>query len=156
MIWNNTFIQICVARLVLITWLNYVSSTTISTVLSRLSRYNILNRVLDIMVSLTLQHRRTHNLLLISKLLNQRETTSPFTLIIDILEQSGKPLLRECIKRANVILLWFYVFEEPVLIFYRPQRMRSYFFPSRLCANHLESEFLYQLTRSRSPTYNEQ
>ncbi|KAI9698005.1 MAG: hypothetical protein M1836_004358 [Candelina mexicana] len=39
-----------------------------------------------------LQHRRTHNLLLISKLLNLRENASPFTLILDSLEQSGKPL----------------------------------------------------------------
>ncbi|TKA79440.1 hypothetical protein B0A49_01035 [Cryomyces minteri] len=48
-----------------------------------------------------LQHRRTHNLLLISKLLNQREAASPFTLVIDSLEQSAKPLLREYVKRAN-------------------------------------------------------
>ncbi|KAL2353220.1 Elongator complex protein 5 [Cryomyces antarcticus] len=48
-----------------------------------------------------LQHRRTHNLLLISKLLNQREAASPFTLVIDSLEQSAKPLLREYVRRAN-------------------------------------------------------
>lgn len=50
------------------------------------------------------QHRRTHNLLLISKLLNQKESASPFTLIVDCLEQSGKPLLREYIRRASVSL----------------------------------------------------
>ncbi|GAB7350294.1 hypothetical protein MBLNU459_g0931t1 [Dothideomycetes sp. NU459] len=54
------------------------------------------------MAPLNLQHRRTHNLLLISKLLNQREAASPFTLVIDSLEQSGKPLLREYIRRANI------------------------------------------------------
>jgi hypothetical protein len=48
------------------------------------------------------QHRRTHNLLLISKLLNQRDAASPFTLVIDSLEQSAKPLIAEQIKRANV------------------------------------------------------
>ncbi len=50
----------------------------------------------------SLQHRRTHNLLLISKLLNQRDAASPFTLIVDNLEQSGKPLVSEYCKRANV------------------------------------------------------
>jgi elongator complex protein 5 len=54
------------------------------------------------MASLQLQHRRTHNLLLISKLLNQRDAASPFTLVLDSLEQSGKPLLAEYVKRANV------------------------------------------------------
>ena|SRR5579871_1926251 len=49
-----------------------------------------------------IQHRRTHNLLLISKLLNGRDSASPFTLVVDSLEQSGRPLLREIIKRAKV------------------------------------------------------
>jgi elongator complex protein 5 len=49
-----------------------------------------------------LAHRRTHNLLLISKLLNQRDNASPFTLVQDTLEQSAKPLIKEYIKRANV------------------------------------------------------
>lgn len=51
-----------------------------------------------------MQHRRAHNLLLISKLLNCRENASPFTLILDSLEQSGKGLVREFIRRANVRL----------------------------------------------------
>jgi elongator complex protein 5 len=50
----------------------------------------------------SIQHRRTHNLLLISKLLNQRDTASPFTLVLDSLEQSAKPLVAEQVKRANV------------------------------------------------------
>jgi elongator complex protein 5 len=50
----------------------------------------------------TIQHRRTHNILLISKLLNQRDASSPFTLILDNLEQSGQPLLAEYTQRANV------------------------------------------------------
>ncbi|KAK4990299.1 hypothetical protein LTR66_003383 [Elasticomyces elasticus] len=54
------------------------------------------------MAPLNLQHRRTHNLLLISKLLNQRETTSPFTLISDTLAQSAKPLVAEYTRRANI------------------------------------------------------
>ena len=52
----------------------------------------------------TLQHRRTHNLLLISKLLNQRDAVSPFTLVLDSLEQSAKPLIGEYVRRAKV---WF-------------------------------------------------
>lgn len=54
------------------------------------------------MPALNLQHRRAHNLLLISKLLSTRDNASPFTLVIDNLEQSGKPVLREFIRRANV------------------------------------------------------
>ncbi|KAI9832539.1 MAG: hypothetical protein M1819_004329 [Sarea resinae] len=50
-----------------------------------------------------LQHRRTHHLLLASKLLNLRENVSPFTLVQDTLEQSGKPLVQEFIRRANVV-----------------------------------------------------
>lgn len=54
-----------------------------------------------------LTHRRTHNLLLINKLLNFRENASPFTLILDSLEQRGKPLLREMMKRAAVCVYLF-------------------------------------------------
>ncbi|KAF2156239.1 hypothetical protein K461DRAFT_310740 [Myriangium duriaei CBS 260.36] len=53
------------------------------------------------MAPVNLEHHRTHNLLLASKLLNQRETASPFTLVLDDLEQSARPLLRDCIKRAQ-------------------------------------------------------
>ncbi|KAF2233106.1 hypothetical protein EV356DRAFT_487357 [Viridothelium virens] len=49
-----------------------------------------------------LERRRTHNLLLISKLLNQRENVSPFTLLLDSLEQSASPLLQEYITRARL------------------------------------------------------
>jgi len=48
------------------------------------------------------QHRRTHNLLLINKLLSCRDNASPFTLVIDSLEQSGKPLVADVIRRAKV------------------------------------------------------
>jgi elongator complex protein 5 len=49
-----------------------------------------------------LEQRRAHNLLLISKLLNQRDASSPFTLVIDSLEQSAKSLIREYIRRAKI------------------------------------------------------
>ena len=49
-----------------------------------------------------LSHRRTHNLLLISKLLNQRDHVSPLTLILDSLEQPAKPLLQEYLRRARL------------------------------------------------------
>jgi elongator complex protein 5 len=54
------------------------------------------------MAPTTIQHRRTHNILLISKLLNQRDASSPFTLVLDNLEQSGQPVLAEYSQRANV------------------------------------------------------
>ncbi|MCJ1433731.1 hypothetical protein MMC27_003095 [Xylographa pallens] len=47
-------------------------------------------------------HHRTHSLLLIQRLLSLPPAASPFTLILDSLEQSGKPLIQEYIWRANV------------------------------------------------------
>lgn len=49
-----------------------------------------------------LQQRRTHNTLLFQKLLNLRDGTSPFTLVLDTLEQSGGPVVREFARRAKV------------------------------------------------------
>ncbi|KAK6507015.1 hypothetical protein TWF481_005469 [Arthrobotrys musiformis] len=49
----------------------------------------------------TVQYRRTHNLLLGTRLLSQRGTPSPFTLILDSLEQSSAPLVEEYIARAK-------------------------------------------------------
>jgi len=49
-----------------------------------------------------IQQRRTHNNLLFQKLLNLRDSASPFTLILDTLEQSGGPLLREFVRRAKI------------------------------------------------------
>lgn len=54
------------------------------------------------MAHTNLSHRRTHNLLLISKLLNQRDHVSPLTLVLDTLEQPAKPLLREYLRRARL------------------------------------------------------
>lgn len=54
------------------------------------------------MASNDLSHWRTHNLLLISKLLNQRDHASPLTLILDTLEQPAKPLLTEYLRRAKL------------------------------------------------------
>ncbi|KAF2097069.1 hypothetical protein NA57DRAFT_77322 [Rhizodiscina lignyota] len=48
-----------------------------------------------------LQHRRTHNLLLIKKLLDCRDNASPFTLVIDSLAQGARHLLREVIVRGK-------------------------------------------------------
>ncbi|EDN08644.1 predicted protein [Histoplasma mississippiense (nom. inval.)] len=47
-------------------------------------------------------HRRTHNLLLISKLLSLRDSTSPLTLLLDSLEQPATPLIKEYIRRAKL------------------------------------------------------
>jgi elongator complex protein 5 len=46
--------------------------------------------------------RRTHNLLLFQKLLNLRDGASPFTLLLDTLEQSAQPVVQEFMVRAKV------------------------------------------------------
>ena len=52
-----------------------------------------------------LQQRRTHNTLLFQKLLNLRDGASPFTLVLDTLEQSGAPVVREFVRRAQVRII---------------------------------------------------
>ncbi|GLI80942.1 hypothetical protein PoHVEF18_009309 [Penicillium ochrochloron] len=54
------------------------------------------------MAPVNLSHRRTHNLLLISKLLSLRDTASPLTLLQDSLEQPATPLIKEYIRRAKL------------------------------------------------------
>ncbi|KAI0007375.1 histone acetylation protein 2 [Xylariaceae sp. FL0662B] len=54
------------------------------------------------MPSSTQAHARSHALLLLQKLLNLRDSASPFTLVLDTLEQSAKPLIREFLSRAKV------------------------------------------------------
>ncbi len=56
-----------------------------------------------------LQQRRTHNTLLFQKLLNLRDGASPFTLILDTLEQDGGDVVREFVRRRKVCfsyLIW--------------------------------------------------
>ncbi|CAJ2508227.1 Uu.00g094130.m01.CDS01 [Anthostomella pinea] len=48
------------------------------------------------------QHARSHALLLLQKLLNLRDSASPLTLVLDTLEQSAKPVIREFMGRAKV------------------------------------------------------
>ncbi|KAL7625123.1 hypothetical protein AAE478_004337 [Parahypoxylon ruwenzoriense] len=47
-------------------------------------------------------HARSHALLLLQKLLNLRDSASPLTLVLDTLEQSAWPLIREFLSRAKV------------------------------------------------------
>lgn len=56
-----------------------------------------------------ISQRRTHNLLLFQKLLNLREGASPFTLLLDTLEQSAQPVVREFMERAKVRSLSFHI-----------------------------------------------
>ncbi|KAI9736852.1 MAG: hypothetical protein M1818_005903 [Claussenomyces sp. TS43310] len=49
-----------------------------------------------------LQQRRTHNSLLFQKLLNLRDGASPFTLVLDTLEQSARPVIKEFMLRAKI------------------------------------------------------
>ncbi|KAI1490346.1 histone acetylation protein 2 [Biscogniauxia mediterranea] len=48
------------------------------------------------------QHARSHALLLLQKLLNLRDSASPLTLVLDTLEQSAKPVVREFMTRAKI------------------------------------------------------
>ncbi|KAK8058367.1 Elongator complex protein 5 [Apiospora phragmitis] len=50
----------------------------------------------------TTQHSRSHALLLFQKLLNLRDSASPLTLILDTLEQSANPIIREFVARARI------------------------------------------------------
>ncbi|KAI1438801.1 Elongator complex protein 5 [Xylaria sp. CBS 124048] len=52
--------------------------------------------------STTQSHARSHALLLLQKLLNLRDSASPLTLVLDTLEQSGRPILREFMTRARI------------------------------------------------------
>ncbi|KAI0108624.1 Elongator complex protein 5 [Nemania sp. FL0031] len=52
--------------------------------------------------STTQSHARSHALLLLQKLLNLRDSASPLTLVLDTLEQTGKPILREFMTRAQI------------------------------------------------------
>jgi len=56
-----------------------------------------------------LQQRRTHNTLLFQKLLNLRDGASPFTLVLDTLEQSGGCVVKEFVRRAKVRFFIFYI-----------------------------------------------
>lgn len=46
-------------------------------------------------------HSRSHSLLLLQKLLNLRDGSSPLTLLLDNLEQGAAPVVREYINRAK-------------------------------------------------------
>lgn len=108
-----------------------------------------------------LSHRRTHNVLLISRLLNQREGASPFTLVLDNLEQPATPLLKEYIRRVNVCISFTplfggYFFTYTCLVSFRrllspranpmsssPRRI-PFSFPSRLLMLHQASIISYR------------
>ncbi|KAI1039892.1 hypothetical protein LB505_007114 [Fusarium chuoi] len=47
-------------------------------------------------------HARSHSLLLLQKLLNLRDGSSPLTLVIDNLEQPARPVLSEFVLRAKI------------------------------------------------------
>ncbi|KAI4120253.1 MAG: hypothetical protein LQ338_007150 [Usnochroma carphineum] len=63
-----------------------------------------------------LQHRRTHNLLLVQKLLSFRSETSPFTLVLDSVEQGAGGLVREITRGAKAskthIIYVFYTYQK--------------------------------------------
>jgi len=70
------------------------------------------------MADRVLQHRRVHNLLLIQKLLGLRGDSSPFTLILDTVEQSARSLLEHYIQNAKVAKI------DVVFVSYETQMQR--------------------------------
>jgi hypothetical protein len=64
-----------------------------------------LSKFISNMAPSLLQQRRTHNTLLFQKLLNLRDGASPFTLLLDNLEQRSGSVVREFVRRAKVSLL---------------------------------------------------
>lgn len=69
------------------------------TSVSKLARFVCLNLE---MAPSTSAHRRSHSLLLVQKLLNLRDGASPLTLVLDSLDQTAWPLIREFSLRAKV------------------------------------------------------
>ena len=61
-------------------------------------------------------HARSHALLLLQKLLNLRDGASPLTLVLDSLEQSGRPVVREFMARAKVGLNNYYPRPVPLSV----------------------------------------
>ncbi|PHH61726.1 hypothetical protein CDD81_8018 [Ophiocordyceps australis] len=64
-------------------------------------------------------HARSHSILLLQRLLNLRDGASPLTLVLDNLEQTAGPLLREYMTRAKisrtkVILVSFATLNKPI------------------------------------------
>ena len=55
-----------------------------------------------------LHHRRTHNLLLIQKILSKPDT-SPFTLVLDSVEQGAGALVRLCVGVGAVSAFLFFL-----------------------------------------------
>lgn len=59
-------------------------------------------------------HARSHALLLLQKLLNLRDGASPLTLVLDTLEQSGRPVIREFMVRAKAC--FFFLLSSLLLV----------------------------------------
>lgn len=81
-------------------------------------------------------HSRSHSLLLVQKLLNLRDSASPLTLVLDTIEQSASPLLREFMSRAKVSHT---IPSDVVTIAKRRPRY------------HVRKQYLFLTPRSRSP-----
>ncbi|KAF2397246.1 hypothetical protein EJ06DRAFT_551266 [Trichodelitschia bisporula] len=95
------------------------------------------------MAASQMQHRRTHNLLLISKILSCRDNASPFTLVIDSLEQSARPLVHEMIKRAHAskVGIIFVSFETVV----KPKDVDHFIDASAIPPQHLSYQIKVEI-----------
>jgi hypothetical protein len=103
-----------------------------------------------------LQQRRTHNTLLFQKLLNLRDGASPFTLVLDSLEQRSGPVVREFAKRAKVRISYLTPWKEAEIMQRRELGYPKYEAPVRCCrpavvTYHLAlSQFSLTFERERS------
>ncbi|KAM0797624.1 Elongator complex protein 5 [Usnea florida] len=66
-----------------------------------------------------LNHRRQHNILLLKKVLEARDGASPFTLVLDSVEQSARGLVALCVERArasktDVVFVSYETLKAPV------------------------------------------
>ena len=111
-------------------------------------QYFFLSRRSSSVVSMptgNLSHRKTHNLLLITRLFSLRENTSPFTLILDSLEQSAKLVQKEFVQRARVRIINIPESNHQNTFtksyHRRPSKVTSYLYHSKLCKNLQVSTF---------------
>lgn len=89
-----------------------------------------------------LAQRRTHNLLLFQKLLNLRDGASPFTLLLDTLEQSALPVAHEFMTQAKVSAMCTFV---PTSITLLPVQFA--FFKTLSTVHYLIGAFVWAVRR---------
>lgn len=93
-----------------------------------------------IMAPSALVQRRTHNLLLFQKLLNLRDGASPFTLLLDTVDQSAKPVVEEFMTRAKVRLVVLSPAASLLYVTFASHQVRFWGIRQDLYSRHLHLE----------------